>query len=206
MNENSFNDPSIKGIAEFIEQGKNGFIFFRSDAGDMERIFKNIIANSDKSRATSFMTEYIGTVKMTGEDVPAVYDLITIFTHLNEKSQDEFLSELHRVCRPGGYLFLTVHGEQALSRAINEKRIREMISVDEDGFQNARSAFAEGRHAFIPQEGHLKKLINEPFEYGITFIPEQYIMAHWSRWFDIKDYRHGAIHKFQDIVVLTPKK
>lgn len=101
-----------------------------------------------------------------------------------------------------------------------------MISVKEDGFQNARDSFAKGRHAFILQLGPLttiekkasifkktlnkiikkKKLITEPFEYGITFIPEKYIRAHWSRWFDIKDYRHGAIHKFQDIVVLTPKK
>ncbi len=150
---------------------------------------------------------------------------ISIFTHLNEKSQDEFLSELHRVCAPEGYLFLTVHGEQALNRAVNEKPIRNMLWVDENLFQNARQKFAKGEHAFIIQYGHLttvmkgasflrrvfkrvkkNQLIKEPFEYGITFIPENYIRTHWSHWFNIIDYRHGAIHGFQDIVVLTPKK
>lgn len=146
---------------------------------------------------------------------------ISIFSHLNEKSQDEFLSELYRICAPGGYLFLTVHGEQALNRSVNEKPIRDMIWVEEIPFQNARRLFSQDKHAFILQNGHLTtvleksfsnhnqnpiKVIKEPFEYGITFIPETYIRKHWGQWFDIVDYRHGAIHSFQDIVVLKPKK
>ena len=47
-------------------------------------------------------------------------------------------------------------------------------------------------------------VINEPFEYGSTFIPETYIRNHWRKWIEIIDYRHGAIHSFQDIVVLSP--
>lgn len=151
---------------------------------------------------------------------------ISIFTHLTEKKQDEFLSELHRICRPGGSLFLTVHGEQALKRAIKEKSIRDMIWVEETPFQKAMKEFAQNKHAFILQNGHLttvqknsslrsrlrnlfvakKQFITEPYEYGITFIPELYMRNHWSTWFEIVDYRHGAIHNFQDIVVLTPRK
>jgi SAM-dependent methyltransferase len=146
---------------------------------------------------------------------------ISVFTHLNETSQIEFLRELHRISQRGGYLFLTVHGQRALERAVNEKPIREMIDVEELPFQKACKAFSRNEHAFILQHGHLttstKKIfslrrlfrstvINEPFEYGITFIPEAYIRKHWGRWFEIVDYRHGAIHSFQDIVVLMPKK
>jgi len=29
---------------------------------------------------------------------------------------------------------------------------------------------------------------------------------YWLRWFDIVEYLLGAIHSFQDIVVLSPKK
>lgn len=144
---------------------------------------------------------------------------ISIFTHLNEDSQDQFLRELARVCRPDGLLFLTIHGSRALERAVAEPRIRAMLDMREDLFQAARKAFAAGRHAFILQQGHLttvgnttlkglltEKVISEPFEYGITFIPESYLHSHWTQWFELVDYRPGALHDFQDIVVLKPRK
>ncbi|MBN3906209.1 MAG: class I SAM-dependent methyltransferase [Nostoc sp. NMS1] len=127
----------------------------------------------------------------------------SVFTHLNENSQDQFLSELHRICIPNGYLLLSIHGARALERSINEKTIRDMISVEEKLFQKARSAFDKNQYAFILQQGHLTTSF---FEYGITFIPESYIRNHWNRWFEIVDYCKGAIHSWQDIVVLKPLK
>lgn len=138
---------------------------------------------------------------------------ISIFTHLNEKSQDEFLAELARVCQPNGTLMLTIHGETALKRAIEEPVIRNMIAVDDVRFEQAQKEFADGRHAFILQQGHLTttsgstgKVIEEPFEYGITFIPASYIESHWSKWFSIEKHVPGSLHNFQDLLVLTPKK
>jgi SAM-dependent methyltransferase len=46
----------------------------------------------------------------------------------------------------------------------------------------------------------------EDFEYGITFIPGSYIVKHWAKWFDVIEIIQGAIHDFQDIIVLSPKK
>jgi len=140
---------------------------------------------------------------------------ISIFTHLTEKSQDEFLGELYRICSPNGILFLTVHGEQAFTRAKNETPIWDMLSVDQALFDNAAEQFLDGKHMFIRQEGHLtvednsndlSKVISDPFEYGIAFTPELYIRSHWTNWFDVINYKSGGIHDFQDIVVLTPKK
>ncbi len=144
---------------------------------------------------------------------------ISVFTHLNESSSDQFLQELARVCRPDGMLFLTTHGRRALDRAVSEPKIRAMLSMREDLFQAARQEFSRGRHAFILQQGHLttvgKTLTDrllkrdsdaDYFEYGITFVPEEYVRTKWTRWFDVVDYRVGALHDFQDIVVLSPKK
>lgn len=147
---------------------------------------------------------------------------ISVFTHLNERSHLQFLVELHRICKPGGQLFLTVHGAHALERAVHEHPIREMLCVMEEPFQEAREAFTNGEHAFILQKGHLtntprrvslrnlffgrKMIVREPFEYGITFIPETYLRDRWADRFEFVAYLPGAIHSFQDIAVLTPKK
>ena len=147
---------------------------------------------------------------------------ISIFTHLTEKSQDDFLAELSRITSSDGYLFLTVHGSRAMERAKSEKMIWDMIWVDEQLFDKACTEFEQNRHAFILQQGHLttvgcagvdkwhkrtvKTVIEEPYQYGITFIPEQYIFTHWAKWFHVVEIRRGAIHDFQDIVVLRPRK
>ena len=141
---------------------------------------------------------------------------ISIFTHLNEASQDQFLAELARVTAPDGLLFLTVHGARALQRASDEPVIRAMIDVPDAPFERAKADFAAGGHAFILQNGHLtttlpsmpgqQKVVSDPFEYGITFIPEAYLRAHWGRWFEVVDYRSGAFHDFQDLAVLRPRR
>jgi len=143
---------------------------------------------------------------------------ISIFTHLKETDQDAFLADLYRVCRPEGRLFITVHGERALQRALCEPAIRTMLSMDEERFENARLAFKQQKHSFVLQYGHLTtispegqldvsgKAVSEPFEYGITFVPENYLREHWGQWFHVEEYVSGSIHDFQDMAVLIPKK
>jgi SAM-dependent methyltransferase len=127
---------------------------------------------------------------------------ISVLTHLNERSQDTLLGELRRVTAPDGVLMLTVHGERAMQRALEEKTIWDMISVEQDRFDQARARFDAGELGFILQQGHLT---TGQFEYGITFTPRSYIREHWGRWFEVRDQVSGAIHDFQDIVILAPR-
>ncbi len=124
---------------------------------------------------------------------------ISVFTHLNEASQDLMLAELARIARPGGTLLLTTHGERALQRAREEDRIYRMIAVDDARFARAQQEFAADRHAFVAQEGHLT---SATFQYGITFLPRGYVHAHWGRYFRVHDIVSGGLHDFQDVVVL----
>jgi SAM-dependent methyltransferase len=125
---------------------------------------------------------------------------ISVFTHLDEPTQDLLLAEMARIVRPGGTLLLTTHGERAMQRAIDEDQIYRMLDIDAAGFADAQRTFDAGNIAFIPQRGHLT---TAEFRYGITFTPDRYVHEHWGRWFDVVKIASGAIHSFQDVVVLT---
>ncbi len=155
---------------------------------------------------------------------------ISVFTHFSETSQDEFLPELKKIAKPSGCVMLTVHGSRALERALTEDRIYKMLNMQRSFFEKAREDFENDLYGFVPQHGHIEKLAissaeNEkprngiigkikrsltpdkgPFQYGISFISEHYIHKNWSKYFEVVQIVKGAIHDFQDIVVLRSKK
>ena len=125
---------------------------------------------------------------------------ISIFTHMNERDQFFYLDELRRVTRAGAMLFLTVSGARVLARAETDPNIAEMLALPEGGLVTARAAF-DGGHGFcfLLQHGHLT---SKDYDYGVAFISEAYIARNWSKYFEVEDIARGAIHDFQDIVVL----
>ena len=246
---------SSKPLTEFQH-----ILDFGCGCGRLARMFKghpNKITGCDidhrhirwLSKNLDYMTSILTRVKpplpFSDNEFDAVIS-ISVFTHVNEQSQYEFLAELFRITKPGCYLFLTIHGSRVLERAKNEKIIWDMLAVDKLLFKRACVEFGENRHAFILQHGHLTKLgssgqekhkkkilkplfknfrnwfrsspeekhnektvnsiLSEPYQYGMTFIPEDYVLNHWGKWFNIIEIRQGAVHAFQDIVVLRPKK
>jgi SAM-dependent methyltransferase len=128
---------------------------------------------------------------------------VSIFTHLSESSQDLLLKELRRIAKDNAVLLLTIHGERALERALTEPKIWEMIAVDKDRFEDARESFQKGQYGFILQHGHLT---TDTYDYGISFAPKSYIDARWGELFNVEMHASGALHDWQDVIVLRPKK
>jgi len=125
---------------------------------------------------------------------------ISVFTHLNEADTHFYLSELQRLAKPGCYLFLTVHGHRAIDRARAERMIFDMLVIPEGSVAVTETAMRETGFKFIIQpQGHLT---SENYEYGITFVGRKFIETAWSKYFDVIAIHSGAIHDFQDIVVL----
>jgi SAM-dependent methyltransferase len=57
----------------------------------------------------------------------ASFDLtyaLSVLTHLPEAIQHDWMEELHRVARPGGFVLLTTHGERYLERLDDGERER----------------------------------------------------------------------------------
>lgn len=65
-----------KGMTEFIEEGKNGYVFPMGSVEGLERVLKMIIENPESSRALFKTTEYLQTNEMMVKDVLSVYESV----------------------------------------------------------------------------------------------------------------------------------
>jgi SAM-dependent methyltransferase len=125
---------------------------------------------------------------------------VSVFTHMNERAHLFYLDELRRVTIPGGRLLLTVCGARVIERAEQEPWVFQMLSMPGEELAKVREEFNRGNgFRFVRQQGHLT---SEAYEYGTAFISTAYIAQRWSHYFEIERVVSGAIHDFQDIVVL----
>jgi SAM-dependent methyltransferase len=70
----------------------------------------------------------------------------SVFTHLDETLQHSWLNELLRVLKPGGYIYLTTHGEHYLSMLTTEERAqfesgKLVVREQDESGSNACAAF-----------------------------------------------------------------
>src|SRR5690606_2578116 len=100
---------------------------------------------------------------------------ISLFTHLDEPMQDEWLDEIHRLLKPGGHLLATTHGALATGSCT----ARELEALASKGF-----VFRTSRRRF--------KLDGLPDFYQTTFHARWYVERHWGRRFRIVSYAEGG--------------
>lgn len=117
----------------------------------------------------------------------SAFDLIyavSVFTHLDEERQFEWLRELRRVLKPGGTLLFTVHGEEVYKQAVH--RGEQLDTLDKHGFLFARSEKMAGIC---------------PDWYHTTFHTREYVMTRIGPLFDTTTYITGGLG-IQDAVTV----
>jgi SAM-dependent methyltransferase len=131
----------------------------------------------------------------------AHFDLVlssSVFTHIDEPSQDLWLAELQRVTKPGGYLLLTVHGERAFRHA-QEVGVGSFRSQGPD---SARWAETLENHGilFVEDDGW----VGGPYPdwYHTTFHAPWYVFARWGRELTIRAFIPRRSLDYQDYVLL----
>lgn len=93
---------------------------------------------------------------------------ISVFTHLSVKSQHFWISELLRVLKPGGYLYLTTHGKSYLQRLTlieQELFVAGHVVVREERFNGNNICSA------IHPESYVRQVLAKGFAV-VDFIPE----------------------------------
>lgn len=112
---------------------------------------------------------------------------ISVLTHLSEPNQNAWLGELQRIVSPGGLVLLSIQGmaQSALYRMPSERR----LAVQREGILNLGSN---------PQ---LDEVLDAPNYYVDVVHSHEYVMTHWSRYFDVLDIVE-AIAGNQDLVIM----
>ena len=123
--------------------------------------------------------------RYAADAIDVVYS-ISLFTHLDEATQNVWLAELARILKPGGTLLTTIHG--ALARA--SCTAEELTELDRNGI-----AFR------VDRKGRFK-LDGLPDFYQTTFHTREYVAKEWNKFFEVVDHIEGGLDKHQDLVVL----
>lgn len=113
---------------------------------------------------------------------------VSVFTHLDEALQIEWLKEIERILAPDGIAILTIHGDSVWKQY--PKITEEMESK---GFHFMRNYVGFWRFNGLPDF------------YQVTFHSKQYITDVWSRYFQILAYEDDAIGGHQSAIVLRKK-
>jgi SAM-dependent methyltransferase len=120
---------------------------------------------------------------------PGTFDfiyVISLFTHLDEKQQFDWLGELRRISRPGGLLLLTAHGPYAQKDLPAE----DVEVIENKGF------------LFVPVYTGRLKLDGLPDTYQTAFHSKSYIGREWTKYFSIVRYVEQGINSHQDAILL----
>jgi len=111
---------------------------------------------------------------------------ISVLTHIDEEFQFLWLAELARIVKPGGLVFLSVHGSQSWKTL----SVEYVAKIRTNGF-------------LYISENVWKGIF--PNWYQTAFHSEEYVRAEFSRFFNVVEYIPQGISSFQDLIVMEKR-
>lgn len=141
---------------------------------------------------------------------PDFFDMIysvSVFSHLAPENHDEWLAELARVLKRGGYAFLTIEGQTAL-RIMGERAwgipkvaLEETLATQGVLYRQYIDLASEKAHEGRVPFGSKYRGIGSA--YGSTVMSRAYVAEHWAvDSLRVVNVVEGVIDNRQDLVVL----
>ncbi len=114
---------------------------------------------------------------------------ISVFTHLKEKEQYEWLGELARIAAKDAILLMSIHSNDNICRS------NFSLSFFTSWWNNGISIIDYPRP-------DLEEMLDETDYYKGAYHTHRYIMRNWSRYFKIVDIIPACIGNIQDLVIM----
>jgi SAM-dependent methyltransferase len=128
---------------------------------------------------------YLGIARHPPVELPSnSFDVVysgSVFTHLNEADQSVWLSELHRLLRPGGLLIASTHGPD-LTYSRPDLTREEHLRLQTRGF-----LFAPSPTACFNDDG--------------SFHSKAYLIETWGRLYGLLFFAEHGLDGYQDLSV-----
>lgn len=112
---------------------------------------------------------------------------VSVLTHLDQEMESEWLAELRRLTRPGAFLLLSIQGLAQM--ALYEAPISQKIEMHQRGFVD--QGINNQLQDVVADQDYYRNVLHSP----------DYIMTHWSRYFDVLDIIEGMAGN-QDLVIM----
>lgn len=140
---------------------------------------------------------------LPGDTFDLIY-LYSVFSHLSEDAHDRWLTEFHRLLRPGGLLFATTWPRAYIERCQRARRgdtvgthPGSLVAFKETEAWLARHDRGEYCHSPVGGGDALSTDY-----YGETSIPEAYVRRRWSDRFKVREYINAdGEWLLQDLIV-----
>jgi SAM-dependent methyltransferase len=130
----------------------------------------------------------------------------SIFSHYSETAYRAWLMELHRILRPGGYLFITFQSDHLLGQIRHDAQVQARYMAENVDLDDVRSNYLDrgfASYACYPRSGGDFGFDVDNF--GMAFISPDYIERDWGKLFDIVRIDTGVVGNRQDVLLLRKR-
>ncbi len=123
---------------------------------------------------------------------------ISVFTHLGLEPARRWAAELRRALAPGGYAAVSVQGELAWRRVLEDRSLRREFGLKPLQIERGRPEW--DRHGFVFLRHIVPRAWDHSEPYGLVFVREDRLAEIWSG-HRLLRYVPGAISDWQDLAL-----